>query len=77
MNDKREQKKEVNIKDVEGALEYLLKESQRYFGIGEDSDKYKTPPTRYETWMMASALSNIILIDKIKELINLMKKKGK
>lgn len=76
---RRESKEVNNLNNFEKVLEEFLndKNNQIYFGLGENSEKYKTATTRYEAWMMVTALSNIVLIGKIDELINIMKKKDR
>ena len=82
MNDKREQNKKydvADIKEIKSVLDGLInnESTKHYFGLGENGEKYKTVPTRYEAWIMASALSNIVLIDRIEKLTEIINKRRK
>lgn len=82
MNDKRERNKKdevTDIKEIESVLNGLInnKNTKHYFGFGDDAVKYRDPTTRYEAWFMASALSNMILINRIEKLIEVINKRKK
>ena len=68
--EKRESK-EKKI-DFEKVLSDMIQSNQQYFG-GKNSGKYIRPASRYEAWMCANALSNLVIIEKL----NLILNKGK
>ena len=54
--------------ELESVLERLLNEHGRYYGLGEEGKKYKDPTSRYEAWLIASAISNFLLLKEIRGL---------
>ena len=73
MSDKKKSKK-VNVEDIKQRLEEFLNNNKIYFGLGDNSEKYKDATTRYDAWIAIMSLSNLVLIDKIDELISIIKK---
>lgn len=49
-----EEKKELNPNEI---LDDLMKNHGMYF----TNERYRTPTSRYEAWLMASCLSNLII----------------
>ena len=54
--------------DAETLLNKLLQEHEHYFGKGEKGEKYIQPTTRYEAWLLANVLSNLIIVDELRDL---------
>lgn len=73
---KRESKKDPTELSNQDLLNYVINKNPKFIGKEEqDREKYLRPVSRYDSWLLISALSNLVLIDKMNELIKLIKEK--
>jgi len=66
------EEKETKWTDSESLLEELFEKHSKYFV----DERYKFPTSRYEAWLIANTLSNLVVAKALKELLDQIFQKG-
>ena len=68
MESKNDVNETLDDSQLNEVLKDLLKKHGHYYGLDESKSgkKYRDPTTRYEAWIMANAISNVLLLKEIK-----------